>query len=155
MTKITNAISSKNVFVQVPTQHPFAVSSKIISDVSVDNERKYKVFKDLWSKGFYITTGDSFGCDFLTYPGDPFNFHASQTINVVDPHKPYDFKFLVSSARLSISVKKKCVFAYTNDDDDSVTYQTLQWDNPRLKEIYPAQPGSSQSQDNEEFHATS
>lgn len=147
MMKITQTMSSKGVHVQIPTQHPFEVASNILTDTTVVNIRKYKVFKDLWSKGFYITTGDSFGCDFLTYPGDPITFHASQIVNVVDPEKQFDFKFLVSCARLSVSVKKKCVFAYTNDD--TVTYQTLQWDNPKLKQLYPTRPESSHSQDNE------
>lgn len=35
-----------------------------------DLERiRYKVFKDLWSKGFYLTCGMKFGGDFLVYEG--------------------------------------------------------------------------------------
>lgn len=154
MTKISQSMNSKGVHVQIPTQHPFEVTSSIVTDVTIENVRKYKVFKDLWNKGFFITTGDSFGCDFLTYPGDPVNFHASQIVNIVDPNKQFDIKFLASCARLSVSVKKKCVFAYTNDDD-AVTYQTLQWDNPKLKKLYPLQPESNQDQVNEESHDTS
>jgi len=30
---------------------------------------RYKVFKDLWSKGFYLTCGVKFGGDFLVYEG--------------------------------------------------------------------------------------
>lgn len=30
---------------------------------------RYKVFKDLWSKGFYLTCGMKFGGDFLVYRG--------------------------------------------------------------------------------------
>lgn len=36
-----------------------------------DAERlRYKVFKDLWSKGFYLTCGIKFGGDFLVYEGE-------------------------------------------------------------------------------------
>jgi len=30
---------------------------------------RYKVFKDLWSKGYYLTCGMKFGGDFLVYEG--------------------------------------------------------------------------------------
>lgn len=37
------------------------------------NQRhKYKVYKDLWEKEYYITSGDKFGGDFLVYPGIRF-----------------------------------------------------------------------------------
>lgn len=137
-------MSSHSVYVQVPTQHPFIVASTAVTGIEVKDARKFKVFADLYTKGFFITTGDSFGCDFLTYPGDPMYFHASQIVNIIDQYQQFDIKFLVSCARLSVSVKKKCVFAYINDDD-TVTYQTLQWDNPKLKQLYPMKPSNSQA----------
>ena len=30
---------------------------------------RYKVFKDLWEKNFYVSNGEKFGGDFLIYPG--------------------------------------------------------------------------------------
>lgn len=30
---------------------------------------KYKVYKDLWERKYYITSGEKFGGDFLVYPG--------------------------------------------------------------------------------------
>lgn len=145
--KIQQSMSSNSVYVQVPTQHPFDVASSTVTNIGVRDNRKYKVFADLYEKGFHITTGDSFGCDFLTYPGDPMFFHASQIVSVVDQHQQFDIKFLISSARLSVSVKKKCVFAYINGEG-FVTYQTLQWDNPKLRQLYPMKPSTSQSKTN-------
>jgi tRNA-splicing endonuclease subunit Sen34 len=125
-------ISNPRVYSQVPTQHPFPVASSSVEDFPLPDSSKYKVFRDLWSKGLYITTGDSFGGDFLVYPGDPVNFHASMIVHVVDPTKTLEIHSLTSCARLSVSVNKKCVFAYpSNDSDDKVTYQTLSWDNPK------------------------
>lgn len=45
-------------------------------------------------------------------------------------------------------MNKKCVFAYPNDDG-SVTYQTLQWDNPRLKQIYCVNAETGEDKDSE------
>lgn len=30
---------------------------------------RYKTFKDLWERGYYVTSGEKFGGDFLVYPG--------------------------------------------------------------------------------------
>lgn len=39
------------------------------------NQRhKYKVYKDLWEKEYYITSGEKFGGDFLVYPGNIRSF---------------------------------------------------------------------------------
>lgn len=122
-------------FTQIPTQHPFQLASNIIKDFPVDNMSKYKVFKDLWHKGFYITNGESFGGDFLTYHDDPMYFHASQIVHVIDGNEKFELYFPISCTRLAVSVKKKCVYAYLNEDGD-VIYQTMFWDNPKLKEIY-------------------
>jgi tRNA-splicing endonuclease subunit Sen34 len=35
---------------------------------STENLR-YKTFKDLWERGYYLTGGQKFGADFLIYPG--------------------------------------------------------------------------------------
>lgn len=34
-----------------------------------DQQLKYKVYKDLWERQYYITSGEKFGGDFLVYPG--------------------------------------------------------------------------------------
>lgn len=33
------------------------------------HELRFKVFRDLWQRGFYLTTGSKFGGDYLVYPG--------------------------------------------------------------------------------------
>lgn len=30
---------------------------------------RYKTYKDLWERGYYVTSGGKFGGDFLVYPG--------------------------------------------------------------------------------------
>lgn len=133
--KIRESIDSKSVHTQIPTIHPFQLKSDIVTDIPLHNPKKYLIFKHLWHQGHFITNGDSFGSDFLVYPGDPIFYHASQIVHVIDRDQQYDTKFLISCARLSVSVNKKCVFAYVNDDDN-VVFQTLQWENPKLKELY-------------------
>lgn len=133
--KLKQSICPKTYLSQVPTEHPFYSETKRITEFPVKNLSKYKVFKDLWRKKLYITNGDSFGGDFLTYSSDPTLFHASQIIHIVDQNDIFDQYLLTNSSRLSVSVKKKCVFAYVNDED-KIVYQTLEWINPKLREFY-------------------
>jgi len=46
--------------------------------------RKMAVFKDLYNRGFYITTGTKFGSDFLVYFGDPVMYHARYAVRIVE-----------------------------------------------------------------------
>ncbi|KAJ6645435.1 tRNA-splicing endonuclease subunit Sen34, partial [Pseudolycoriella hygida] len=72
-----------NALVQIPTAHPFDVESENI-DLDIGTTFKYRVFKDLWEHGATITSGESFGGDFLVYPGDPLYFHASHIVHVIE-----------------------------------------------------------------------
>lgn len=35
-----------------------------------EHETRYCVFRDLWGRGYYVTSGSKFGGDFLVYPGE-------------------------------------------------------------------------------------
>lgn len=90
---------------------------------------KYRVFKDLWERGKYITAGDSFGGDFLVYPGDPMYYHASHIVHCVaeTPTPSMTAIRLAACGRLSVVVNKLCVFAYLDAANDSLVYQTMEW----------------------------
>lgn len=34
------------------------------------HEMRYRIFQDLWERGYYLTAGSKFGGDFLVYPGE-------------------------------------------------------------------------------------
>jgi hypothetical protein len=36
---------------------------------SIKDRLRLTVFRDLWRKGFHLTSGLKFGCDYLVYPG--------------------------------------------------------------------------------------
>lgn len=44
---------------------------------------RYAVFKDLWEKGHYITSGSKFGADYLVYPGNLFLHIKIFTIKIL------------------------------------------------------------------------
>ncbi|CAO1328367.1 unnamed protein product [Diamesa hyperborea] len=118
---------SDNNFTQIPTQHPFQVKQEEITEIEVSNIKKYQIYADLWTQGGFISNGESFGCDFLQYPGDPLYYHASHIIHIIDYQQSFDIKYLISAVRLSVTVNKQCVFAYENDQQE-LKYQTLSWE---------------------------
>ncbi|TGZ73630.1 hypothetical protein CRM22_001371 [Opisthorchis felineus] len=91
-----------------------------------------RVFSDLWSKGFYITTSSAkMGGDFLVYPGDPLLFHASHIIVV---HRPDELVLphqLAARLRLANSVRKILVLATVSVEhpDPGVFYTSFSWTN--------------------------
>lgn len=147
---LEESFPSSIVPTQILNEYPFSSQLEFtqIKDLEVTNIGKYQIFRDLWEKNFILTNGDSFGCDFLCYPGDPVSFHASQLIHVIEPSEKFNVKYLVSCGRLSVSVNKKCVFAFIRDNNE-VIYQTLEWDNPKLREQFKQQPSTSTSNFND------
>lgn len=103
------------------------------------------VFRDLWSRGKYVTCGDAFGADFLIYPGDPLQYHASHVVILLENAKIKALD-LVANVRLSVMVNKLCLMAYFADDDDDVAndgknpldrkiaYYSVIWDGDKDKE---------------------
>lgn len=56
-------------------------SYDVIKILNLD-ECKSFAFKDLYDKGFYISSGIKFGSDFLIYSGDPIRYHAEYAVRV-------------------------------------------------------------------------
>lgn len=108
---------------------------------SITNDSlKYLVFRDLWSRGKYVTCGDAFGADFLIYPGDPLIYHASHIVILLENSKIKPLE-MITKIRLSVTVNKLCVFAYLDDDTEDeacsvprIVYHTMTWEGNRDKE---------------------
>ncbi|XP_065085597.1 tRNA-splicing endonuclease subunit Sen34 [Ochlerotatus camptorhynchus] len=116
--------------VQIPQEHPLVTDHSCVEhNLSQSELLKYKVFKDVWKNRLVcITGGDSFGCDFLLYPGDPLYYHASHVVHVLrDPTLRLDVKYLIRCCRLSVVVNKVCIFAYENHSGE-ISYQTMEWE---------------------------
>ncbi|KAH8364559.1 hypothetical protein KR084_008069 [Drosophila pseudotakahashii] len=120
----------QNALVEVPCEHLKDHTAQIVSGALVNTHAlKYRIFKDLWKRGKFVTSGDAFGADFLVYPGDPLIYHASHIIIVHEKPviKPLE---LVAKVRLSVIVNKSCVFAYEMENEEGIHYQTVAWCNP-------------------------
>ncbi|CAD7005419.1 unnamed protein product [Ceratitis capitata] len=128
----------KNVQLEIACSHDQPHAFKIVDTPPIQSPLKYKVFCDFWSRGHYVTAGDAFGADFLLYPGDPLQYHASHIVILLDSPivQPLD---LIAKVRLSVIVNKICIFAYFVEGEEKgednaereVHYQTVQWEGNR------------------------
>ncbi|XP_067613361.1 tRNA-splicing endonuclease subunit Sen34 isoform X2 [Eurosta solidaginis] len=131
----------KNAQLEIPCAHAEPHTFKVITPPLVSNSLKYKVFCDCWMRGHYVTAGDAFGADFLLYPGDPLQYHASHIVILLESPIVQPLH-LIAKVRLAVIVNKLCIFAYfvdeqvDGDNDDlkrKVHYQTVQWEGNRDK----------------------
>ena len=66
----------------------------------------YALFAHLHSKGYYLSPGLRFGCQFLVYPGDPLRFHSHFLANALGWDEDIQVMDLVGGGRLGTGVKK-------------------------------------------------
>ncbi|XP_005178952.1 tRNA-splicing endonuclease subunit Sen34 [Musca domestica] len=131
----------KNALLDIPCAHPEPHDGRIVTFPDSDTSLKYLVFRDLWSRGKYVSCGDAFGADFLIYPGDPLQYHASHVVVLLENGSMKALE-LVANVRLSVMVNKLCVVAYFDNEGDKdgggkdrkITYQTITWMGDKDKE---------------------
>ncbi|XP_047534527.1 tRNA-splicing endonuclease subunit Sen34 [Vanessa atalanta] len=123
-----------NILIHLPTEH-FINTENIKLEIDVlrpcimfgDGAIRYTIFKDLWERGYYITSGSKFGADFLVYQGDPVKFHAMYMLkcvsNIAQCFRPAN---IVTFGRLSVAVNKLALYGFCNNYG-KIEYQTIQW----------------------------
>ena len=82
---------------------------------TLDLDYKYFIYKHLWSKGFYLTSGAKFGGDYLVYLGDPLRYHSSFILMCIRNKEEFEsmkIRELVAYGRLATNVKKTFLIAY-------------------------------------------
>ena len=100
-------------YISIPT----STSSHVFAHSSWDPLEEFGtkmqcvVFHDLWKKGWYITSGAKFGADFLLYPGDPSQYHATCLVLVRPPSQALTCNDWVAAARVAHGAKKVLLLA--------------------------------------------
>lgn len=119
----------QNSLVELPCSHMTNHFSQLYTEPVYDiNSLKYRVFRDFWRRGKFVSSGEAFGADFLIYPGDPLLYHASHIVIVQESSTVRPLE-LICKVRLSVIVNKGCVFAY-EETDGKIAYETVHWVNP-------------------------
>ncbi|KAJ3229068.1 tRNA-splicing endonuclease subunit Sen34 [Chytriomyces hyalinus] len=88
---------------------------------------KFKVFENLWERGYFLTSAVKFGGDFLLYPGDPLLHHASHVVVIVPMESkltPFD---IISYARMGRNAKKRILLMQYRSETRTVSEMDLNW----------------------------
>ncbi|XP_014280698.1 tRNA-splicing endonuclease subunit Sen34 [Halyomorpha halys] len=117
--------------IQIPTASPW-LAEEDLEEVewtypeTSKEKLKYRVFKDLYEKGYSLTPCAKFGGDFLVYPGEPWKFHAYFIVICLEFDEEFKLSDLVSNSRVSVFTRKNLVLA-SIDEDNELHYNTLTW----------------------------
>lgn len=66
----------------------------------------YPLFTHLHSKGYFLSPGLRFGCQYVAYPGDPLRFHSHFLAVGAEWEEEIDLLDIVGGGRLGTAVKK-------------------------------------------------
>ena len=100
---------------------------KICKKQYVDFEAKYLVFQDLRDKGYIVTPGIKFGCDFAVYEQGPGIDHAPYLVQVFRISDELTATRLVLAGRLATTVKKQFILAIPKMKERKVDYIGFDW----------------------------
>lgn len=81
-------------------------SSECGQSLPVPRPASYPLFRHLHDRGYYLSPGLRFGCQYLVYPGDPLRFHSHFAAVHRDGDEDFNLLDVVTGGRLGTGVKK-------------------------------------------------
>ncbi len=92
-----------------------------------DFDSKYLVFQDLRNRGYIVTPGIKFGCDFAVYERGPGIDHAPYLVQVFRATDELTATGVVLAGRLATTVKKQFILAIPKSRQSKVEYVGFDW----------------------------
>jgi len=106
---------------------PLAELRRLCKKQYVDSETQYFVFQNLRDKGYIVTPGIKFGCDFAVYEQGPGIDHAPFLVQVFKPTDDLTATEVVLAGRLATTVKKQFILAIPKVKEKEVDYVGFDW----------------------------
>lgn len=100
---------------------------KICKKQYADFDAKYLVFQNLRNKGYIVTPGIKFGCDFAVYEQGPGIDHAPYLVRVFRGTDNLTATGVVLAGRLATTVKKQFILALPKVTERKVDYVGFDW----------------------------
>ncbi|MEM0488003.1 MAG: tRNA-intron lyase [Candidatus Bathyarchaeia archaeon] len=88
---------------------------------------KYAVYRDLRERGFIVTPGIKFGCDFAVYRYGPGLEHAPYMVSVKRADAEITATDIVKAGRLATTVRKRFIIAVTDSQRKDIKYLIFEW----------------------------
>ncbi len=93
---------------------------------SSDLPPSYPLYRHLHDRGFFMTPGLRFGCQYTVYPGDPLRFHSHFLAVGAQWDEELDLMDIVGGGRLGTGVKKGFLLGGANPAGDVRTF-SVEW----------------------------
>jgi len=127
MKVLPHATMSSNYQVTPATSRLLLSSAPSLPQLKInDLPSSYPLYKHLHNKGFFMTPGLRFGCQYTVYPGDPLRFHSHFLAVGTEWDEEIDLKMIVGGGRLGTGVKKGFLFGGANPVGDVRTF-SIEW----------------------------
>jgi len=93
----------------------------------IDFDIKYLVFQNLRNKGYVVSPGIKFGCDFAVYEHGPGIDHAPYLVEVFKPGDYLTATRIVLAGRLATTVRKQFILAIPKIKGKKVDFVSFDW----------------------------
>ncbi|KAF2083503.1 SEN34 subunit of tRNA-splicing endonuclease [Saccharata proteae CBS 121410] len=133
----TMSKAEERFYITPSTSHPPLPSPPITPPPSAklpEVPRSYPLFAYLHSKGYFMSPGLRFGCQYCVYPGDPLRFHSHFLAVGMGWDDEFDLMQVVGGGRLGTGVKKGFLIGGKDDnvsevdnDGDDVRAFCIEW----------------------------
>ncbi|KAJ5690364.1 tRNA-splicing endonuclease subunit tsp-4 [Penicillium macrosclerotiorum] len=87
-----------------PLPDPTSISTQLLPPPDVP--LSFPLFAHLHSRGYFLSPGLRFGCQYVAYPGDPLRFHAHFLVVSAEWEEKLDLMVIINGGRLGTGVKK-------------------------------------------------
>ena len=128
-------ITADTCATKIYTNCPFDKRSETVIEFKYPKTERqlirYRVFRDLWNKNYYITDGIKFGADFLVYEMNPIVIHSKFMVICREEQQLDDLE-IQAYGRLGKSVRKNVLIAFVGHserNDYQIEYKTIEWQN--------------------------
>ena len=102
----TSAKSELEPFAITPATSGSLNSEHQILELPDIDPSSYALFKMLHGKGYFLSPGLRFGCQYMAYPGDPLRYHSHFLAVASDWEEDINLIDIIGSGRLATGVKK-------------------------------------------------
>jgi tRNA-intron endonuclease len=106
---------------------PFAKIKQLCKKQYVDFDADYTVYYNLRDKGYIVTPGVKFGCDFAVYEQGPGIDHAPYLVQVFRTTDDLTATGIVLAGRLATTVKKQFILAIPRVKAKKVDFVGFDW----------------------------
>ena len=97
---------------------------KIAEKTFTGFNEKYRVYSDLRERGYVVTPGIKYGCDFAVYENGPGLDHAPYIVQIIDLKDQLTAAEIVKAGRLATTVRKSFILAII---DEEIRYLEFNW----------------------------